>query len=409
VRLLLSAYACEPERGSEPGVGWNWAMELKALGHDVWVLTRANNQSRIERALESVEDARRPNFLYFDLPPWLRWWKRGGHGVRLYYYLWQIGAIRVARRAHALYRFEAVQHLTFGVFRNPSLMGRLGIPFVLGPLGGGEQTPPGLRRVFPLGRRLIDRLRDIANRVALHDPLVVETYARATCILAKTPDTLARMPRSVHHRARCFLEVGLAPGVIAQSPLQPWSGETFRLLYVGRFIHLKGMALGLRALAELRRKGLPVSLTMVGSGPQESTWKNLASALGVAEHVNWTGWTPQNQLPAVYRSHHALLFPSLHDSSGNAVLEAMAQGLPIVCLDVGGPAAVAGPDAAAIVVTESRSEGEVVHALAETITGLVRSPALHAVKSGNALQRAHGMTWKAVVGRLSQSEFSGNN
>ena len=145
MRLLLSAYACEPGRGSEPGVGWNWAIELRALGHDVWVLTRANNQGRIEQALESLDRTRRPNFLYFDLPYWLRWWKRGGHGVRLYYYLWQIGVLRVARQAHAIHRFEAVQHLTFGVFRQPSLMGRLGIPFVLGPVGGGEQTPAGLR------------------------------------------------------------------------------------------------------------------------------------------------------------------------------------------------------------------------------------------------------------------------
>jgi hypothetical protein len=213
VRLLLSAYACEPDRGSEPGVGWNWALELAALGHQVWVLTRANNRERIEHALQSITQQQRPHFVYFDLPRWVAFWKRGGRGVQLYYYLWQIGALGVARQTHALQRFDAVQHLTFGVFRQPSLMGRLGIPFVFGPLGGGEQTPIGLRGVFPFKPRMIERLREIANIVMLSDPLVREAYARATTILTKTPDTLARIPQTARSRARCFLEVGLAPSL----------------------------------------------------------------------------------------------------------------------------------------------------------------------------------------------------
>ena len=48
MKILLSAYACEPNKGSEPGVGWHWALELGYLGHDVWVLTRANNRPAIE-------------------------------------------------------------------------------------------------------------------------------------------------------------------------------------------------------------------------------------------------------------------------------------------------------------------------------------------------------------------------
>lgn len=402
MRLLLSAYACEPESGSEPGVGWNWAIEIAALGHEVWVLTRANNRQRIERALDSQAGSRQPHFLYFDLPRWAGWWKRGGRRVQLYYYLWQIGALRVARRAHAKLQFEAVQHLTFGVFRQPSLMGRLGIPFVLGPVGGGEQTPPGLRGVFPLKDRIVERLRELANVIMLRDPLVKDTYSRAAIVLAKTPDTLARIPDAARGRARCFLEVGLASNAIAPNPPEPWSGGPFRLLYVGRFVHMKGIALAIRALAHLRREGRPVTLSMAGGGPLTSHFKRLADSLCVANHVEWIGWTSQNELSAVYRAHHALLFPSLHDSSGNAVLESMAHGLPVICLDVGGPAAVAGAEAAIIVKTGSRLEADVVRALAGAVTELMASPSLHAAKSRAALERARTMTWRAVVSQVWQ-------
>jgi glycosyltransferase involved in cell wall biosynthesis len=400
MRLLLSAYACEPGRGSEPGVGWNWAMELAALGHDVWVLTRANNRIRIEQALEESGHVRKPTFLYFDLPRWATWWKRGSRGVRLYYYLWQIGALKVARSAHELHLFDAVQHLTFGIFRTPTLMGRLGIPFVLGPVGGGERTPVGLRRVFPFGQRMVERLRDAANIVLLRDPLVVDTYARASMILAKTPETLERMPAAARARARCFLEVGIAPESIAASPIQAWTAGPFRLLFVGRFVHWKGIALAIRALARLRQDGLAVSLTMVGSGPQTARFKTLVDALGITDAVSWIGFLPQSELSSVYRAHHALLFPSLHDSSGNAVLEAMAQGLPVICLSAGGPAAVAGADAAMIVDTASRGEADVIGALADAVAQLMASPTLHSEKSAAALGRARAMTWSMVVSGL---------
>jgi glycosyltransferase involved in cell wall biosynthesis len=163
---------------------------------------------------------------------------------------------------------------------------------------------------------------------------------------------------------------------------------------------LKGIALAIQALAHLRREGKAVTLSLVGSGPQVEQWKQLSLALGVAEHVHWIGWTAQTELPAVYRAHHALLFPSLHDSSGNAVLEGMAQGLPVICLDVGGPAAVAGPDAALIITTAQRNQAEVSIALADAVIELMVSPALHAAKSFAALERARSMTWRNVVNRL---------
>src|SRR5690349_14743304 len=96
IKVLLSAYACEPNRGSEPGVGWNWALQ-EARFHEVWVVTRANNREVIER--EMAENPR-PNlrFMYHDLPKWARWWKRGNRGVNLYYLLWQLTAIPKARR-----------------------------------------------------------------------------------------------------------------------------------------------------------------------------------------------------------------------------------------------------------------------------------------------------------------------
>src|SRR5579863_8818497 len=139
VKLLVSAYACEPGKGSEPGVGWNWVQALVRRGYHVQVITRSNNREAIEN--DSTWRREELAFHYYDLPGWMRRWKRWPGGIYLYYLLWQIGALRVARRLHAAERFDRVHHVTFASYRQPSFMGRLGIPFIFGPVGGGETTP----------------------------------------------------------------------------------------------------------------------------------------------------------------------------------------------------------------------------------------------------------------------------
>ena len=117
LRILLSAYACEPDRGSQPGVGWEWATRL-AKRHEVWVLTRANNRPAIERALGPNSGQEFLRFVYLDLPRWVLWLKRKKLiPVPLYYVLWQVAAARCAKRLRI--DPDIVHHVTFNGFRFP--------------------------------------------------------------------------------------------------------------------------------------------------------------------------------------------------------------------------------------------------------------------------------------------------
>src|SRR5258707_12973178 len=96
LKVLISAYACEPNKGSEPEVGWQLALHM-AKFHDITVLTRANNQANIEKGL-SEHIGPHPNFLYYDLPKWVLTLKRRGLPVALYYFFWQMGVRLVMYR-----------------------------------------------------------------------------------------------------------------------------------------------------------------------------------------------------------------------------------------------------------------------------------------------------------------------
>jgi len=401
LKLLISAYACEPGKGSEPGVGWRWALESARLGHEVWVITRENNRPGIAAGLAAAGPAAgRMHFVHYDLPPALRRWKRGGRGVHLYYLLWQWGAWRVARRLHAEQRFDAVQHLTFGVIRQPSFMGRLGIPFVLGPVGGGERAPLALRRHFPWRGWLRDGLRDLVNFSVRFDPFVRGMMAQATLILVKTPETLAWLPARHRGKAQTMLEIGIdARPDTEQAVVRP-AAEGLRLLYVGRFLDLKGMEFGLRALAALHARGQAATLTLIGNGPEARHWQHLAEALGVSASVNWIAWMKHDELLAAYAAYDAFVFPSLRDSSGNVVLEAMAGGLPVVCLDLGGPAQMVDASCGRVVPASGLGEAEVVARLADALAEFASSAELVAGLRAGARARAGQFAWRRVVARV---------
>ncbi|HEY4374006.1 MAG TPA: glycosyltransferase family 4 protein [Burkholderiales bacterium] len=406
LKILYSAYACEPGKGSEPGVGWHWAVQTARLGHEVWVITRANNRGRIERAQAAGEVPPNLHFAYYDLPRRLAWWKRGGRGVHLYYVLWQWGAWRAARALHARERFDAVHHITFGVMRHPIFMNHLGIPCVVGPLGGGESAPLALRRHYPWREYLRAALRDAVNALAHFDPWLRQSYAQAALILAKTPETRHWLEAPYRAKASCMLEIGIG-AVHDSAATRPSTTGPLRLLYVGRFIALKGMGLGLRAFARLRAQGVDARLTMIGQGSEAARWRALAADLGVAQAIDWVPWMPQEELLRSYREYDLFLFPSLTDSSGNAVLEAMANGLPVVCLGLGGPAQLVNQECGHVVPAIGRSEDEVIEDLARAMAGIARDPALAGRLREGALARARGFAWNEVVARVWGARGSG--
>jgi glycosyltransferase involved in cell wall biosynthesis len=401
----MSAFSCGPGRGSEPGVGWNVALAAARMGHDVTVLTQTEFKREIEQELAS---GTLPANLRFDIfaPAWLE--KFRDFGLRCGFpsatwqtvnLLWQFCALAHVRRQYDSSAFDLVHHVTFAGIRHPTLLTRLGIPTVIGPLGGGDRVPMALRKSFSWNAWWSELLRDAYNVSLRLDPITRSAFRQARLIALRTDASLVAVPP--RYRDKAYIDVGLGiddamcPNIRRRSPGQP-----LRLLYAGHLYHLKGVHLAIRALAAARAGGADATLTIIGEGPTRHDLEELSRKLKISDHIVWCGAVSRHLLLQMYADYHAFLFPSLRDASGTVILEAMGNGLPVICLGLGGPGKMVDDRCGRVVPAANRSEDECAAGLCRAIQALVESEDLRMALCYGAIKRYRASSWSTVVGDL---------
>jgi glycosyltransferase involved in cell wall biosynthesis len=336
LKVIISAYACRPGEGSEPGIGWDLVQEM-AKYHQLWVLTRRNNQPFIDAALHPPSTDQ-PQFIYVDLPAWARWRSKEQRWVQLHYYLWQIAAYLVAHQLQRTVQFDLVHHVTYVKYWSPSFLALLPVPFLWGPVGGGESSPPAFWQDFVWRGKLYEIARNAARWLGERDPFVRLTAQRSVLVRATTEETAQRLHWLGAKEIEVYSQLGLSQQQLDElTSHQSTTCPPTRFISIGRLLHWKGFHLGLRAFAQ---SGLSeeVEYWIIGDGPERKHLQALAESLGIANRVRFWGKLPRLETLQRLAECSALVHPSLHESGGLVCLEAMATGCPVICLDLGGPA-----------------------------------------------------------------------
>lgn len=397
MKILLSAFACSPKWGSETGVGWYWAVEL-AKSHEVTVLLHDHFRHHVA---ELPADAVPPGltFEYIALDPIRGPFYEELLNSQLYYIRWQWLAFRRARELVQRTRFDVVHHLTWGTFRFPSWLGFLGLPFVMGPVGGAERAPWGLYAGLPLKERLRELARDVVIYSSKADLLTLTCLSRASVIYCKTRQTRDILPGFLRKKVALAQEIG-SPTLSYDAQRQAYApgARPLRLLYAGRLLGLKGIHLALGAVARAVKQGVSLHFTIIGSGPMESHFRAMVAELNLQQHVEFVPKIPQQELFQRYLEADAFLFPSLHDSSGNVVLESLSRGLPVICLELGGPAEFVDASCGFVVPVAGQSAAQVQQGLSEVLLGLSSMPPQgHEALRDGAYQRAASLSWRNQI------------
>ena len=344
-RPVLSAYQCAPGQGSVSQIGWEWAHRL-ARRRPILLLTHIRNREAIEAAGGLAAGSE----IHYVDSEWLagplfrlarRLFPRSEHGVFLVasldFFLYDWLALRYLKRLQRDgQRFELVHMPTPVTLAAPSRLHRSGLPVIRGPLNCGLQSPPGFPEQLKDESPWLIRLRELPR---LLDGLFGSTR-KARLILAATAATRDSVPRRYRHKLEAMLENGIDPERFPprEWPAAPTLQRPLNLLFVGRMIRLKGVDMLLRALARLDPKQHPCKLMLVGDGPTRSDFERLAQDLGIADRVSFTGSLDQPGVAEAMAECHLFCLPSVRESGGAVLLEAMATARPVLAINHGGPA-----------------------------------------------------------------------
>lgn len=396
-RVLLSAFACDPYFGSDEEVGWQWARELSSRGLDVTVLTRASHRNDIEKGIREFQKCANVRFEYLDID-WLHCiLKRVNRRNHIYYYAWQMLAFLHARKLHKQLRFDLIHHVTWVSFRQPSFMGLVGAPFYFGPVAGGDEIPPGYTQDFSTKQKLLEGVRRFANSLIRFDPFMRLTFATATRVFFTSEGHLARVPASV--AAKSSVELAIGSDLQADMDVAPdivKAGSSDRLLFVGRCIGWKGMDIGLRIFAQVRKRRPAATLTIIGDGIDRARWMAKADALGLSGAIEWRGWLAKADVQKLYPQFDALFYPSLRDSGGFVVLEALQNGLPVVCFKLGGPGVIVDASCGQAVVAGPNLDETVARYAEAVIRVLTLAEGGHDWASP-CRERVQNFTWESLI------------
>lgn len=336
LKILINAYACSPNMGSEPGMAWNWVSNL-AKYCELYIITEGEFRSNIEKVVPTLEQGKNMHFFYNPLPDKVHkmCWNQGDWRFYWYYSKWQKKTLNLAEQIIAEHHIDVVHQLNMIGFREPGYLWKLNKPFVWGPTNAKEAFPIAYLQGAGWKKSLFIRLKNQITKMQLkHSSKVKNAVEKASCIFAASSDSVRSIHKYFGYDAVLMNESGC--DVDDLSTQHDFAGKDFLdLLWVGRFIFTKQLKLAIQCVKVANNK--KVRLHIVGGSIEEEVqYKVIADKLGVSQQCVWHGKVSHDEVQTLMQRSDVFFFTSIAEGTPHVVLEAIANGLPIVCFETCG-------------------------------------------------------------------------
>ena len=343
MKLLISAIACDPFGGSEAIYGW-YVINALAKKHTCFIMTSEKSRENIEAATRSglIPESMffryigknvpyHPNSLFARFQSWY-WYRDFSKTV-----------LPVAAQWHSEVGFDLVQHVTYTTWRVPSLLWKLGIPLIWGPISGTEVFPSSCLGSLSLQARLFELLRAAQTQLALRSPAVRACARMAFRIPVphqQAVEFLSRL-RGTHAGVELchnfFFPESRMEELHRERP--PLTRERpLRAFGAGNLEGRKGVAIALEGIALAKKNGVRVEYHVTSRGPELKYLKNLSVKLGLSDQVILGERFEALDFPSALATFDVCLLPSLRDGAGLSIMEAMLAGCVPIVADWCGPA-----------------------------------------------------------------------
>lgn len=335
--ILINAYACGPERGSEPGMAWNWCCHL-AKHCELHIITEGEFRDDIERVLPAMEYGKNMHFYYLPVSDKIRrmCWNQGDWRFYYYYAKWQERALVEARRIIDSTHIDVMHQLNMVGFREPGYLYKIkDKPLVWGPIGGMEQTPVKyLENLAPKSKLKVLLKNCINDWQRKHDRRVKKMIQTSSCVIAATQEALDTVC-NYHHKSDVvhINETGCSSH---QRKYKREQHETFDIVWCGRLIYTKRLDLALQAIKCVDAPNVCLHVVGTGGERENADARALAVRLGIEKKVKWHGLIPNEEVQRLMQAADLFFFTSIKETTSTVILEAIQNGLPILCFDAFG-------------------------------------------------------------------------
>lgn len=391
LKIFISAYACEPNLGSEIGVGWHWVSEMSKY-FELWVLTRKSNKESIENWLKLNPTEHTINFLYYDLPKKLRFWKKGLRGVRTYYILWQKLTNRIVKQTMDENGIKIYHLLTYGNALWPASNYGQKQFFVWGPTSVGDVIPAAYSQHYGLKARMIEILRRLSVKTLPFNSGFNKRCKNAHLIFCKTETTLNSIPKQFRNKAIVFTDVAVETmDTSMYSNLKNNSNQTIHYFTAGRLDAWRGFDLLIEAFAIAAEKNPNIRLEILGKGSDKNRLKTVIAKLQMESFVTLSGQVSMEAYYQKMANCDVVVNPSLKEGAVTTAFDSMSFGKPLICIDTGGYSRYFNNKYAVVIPRTSRAE--VILNLTEGILQLTNNEE-RVLKGEKAKEVSKQFNWK---------------
>lgn len=332
--LLINAYACSPNMGSEPGMAWNWCVNL-AKYCELHIITEGEFRNKIEAALPTLPQRKNMHFYYNPVSEEIRkmCWNQGDWRFYKYYKEWQWKTYLIAKDICKENHINILHQLNMIGFREPGYLWKIpDIPFVWGPVDAKESFPLAYLEGASLKTKLFIQLKNAITKWQLqHAKRVRLAVKRASCVISASSNSQQAFKKYYQINSPLLNETGC---YIQEHPIIDKSKkEYFDILWVGKLDFRKQLSLALRSIAAT--KNPHIKLHIVGGG-NNFIYQTLAKELGIESQCKWYGAISHEEVQTIMQKSDIFFFTSVAEGTPHVVLEAIGNNLPVVCFDTCG-------------------------------------------------------------------------
>ena len=399
IKVLINAYACSPNMGSEPGMSWNWCSHL-AKYCELFIITEGEFREKIETVVPTLPQGNNMRFYYNPVPEKVRQmcWNQGDWRFYKYYKRWQKKTAEIAEDICKKENIDILHQLNMIGFREPGYLWQVskkrGIPFVWGPIGGLKQFPLEYAHGAGVKMQFFNFVKNKINcwQIA-HDGRVSAALHQASLLISSIHDSYNTIKKYHNLESVVIPETGCFPNDFKDDFQGRFIGSEIKIIWVGKFDFRKRLDLALKSIAEVCSKGTRVCLNIYGTGNDKQVLasKNLVADLGIQNCVHFMGNRPHGEVVSAMKSADLFLFTSVSEDTSTVVLEAVSYGLPVLCFDACGMSTVITADVGIKIPLTNPEQS--VNDFANAISMLNDNRTLLQTMSRNCYKRACELSW----------------